>query len=84
MGRIYRPPRHLFDAPESPHRRLGSLFRVILDGRFLVLGFLRIQFKLPLPRIRPLFVEVLEVFDKKRLGHTRLEVRNVHDLGRGV
>lgn len=84
MSRIYRPPRHLIDTPHISHRRLRRTLCEIINSQPLVLRFLRIQLKLPLLRICPFFMEVLEVFDEKRLRDTRLEMRNIHDPGRGV
>ena len=84
MSRIYCPPRHLLNTPHVSHRRLGCPLCKIINGQLLVLGFLRIQFKLLLPYIRPLLVEVIEVIDKKWLGNTGFEMRDVHDPGRGV
>ena len=84
MSRIYRPPWRLLNTPHISHRRLRCLFCEIIDGQILVLRFLRIQPKLPLPRVRSLFVEILEVFDKKRLRDPRLEMCDVHNSRRGV
>lgn len=84
MIRIYRPPWYLLNISNFPHRWFGRPLRIIVNGQLLVLRFLRVQFKLPLPRIRPFFMEVLEILDEERLGNTRFKMRGVHDLGRGI